>query len=386
MKKLDGYSIMIVGKYFETQDDFINVMAVSKKFRELCDRYHFNPISLTQKTLHLFVRLQTLYLYTKLDDFLQGVNNYVICYRVDYKEYLDIKGKHLHKNLKFLHIEFSMYDDQLPFDSSNEVNQVGYYAFSWCVDNRVELKKNIKMLSPRSFSDSGIKELLIHSNINFLPVSCFKNCCLLSKIELPNTIGEIKSFCFSNCVALRTIDIPEGVSSIGMCAFKECISLSQIQIPKTLNTLNERVLFHCASLTCVTLPSALTRIKTGCFSGCSNLRKIVFNHNNKIEFAVPLWMKEVFEGNGFVVQNVKYTKDDRILNGNLVPLGVTAVEKYCFAGMPSLTKVVFPETVTKIGKGCFAYTDYLQSVVFPSSLVILGKNCFTEKVRSLWYW
>ena len=36
--------LMIVGKYFETNNDFINVIRVNKKYKELLEMYKFNPI------------------------------------------------------------------------------------------------------------------------------------------------------------------------------------------------------------------------------------------------------------------------------------------------------------------------------------------------------
>ena len=37
--------MMIVGKYFKTNKDFINVMKLTKKYHDLTQMYHFNPIS-----------------------------------------------------------------------------------------------------------------------------------------------------------------------------------------------------------------------------------------------------------------------------------------------------------------------------------------------------
>ena len=36
--------MMIVGKYFETNNDYINVMKVCKRYEQLTQMYHFNPI------------------------------------------------------------------------------------------------------------------------------------------------------------------------------------------------------------------------------------------------------------------------------------------------------------------------------------------------------
>ena len=51
--------IMIVGKYFKSNKDFINVMKVCKKYKELVLMYKFNPIS----DISLFENIQTLHFY-----------------------------------------------------------------------------------------------------------------------------------------------------------------------------------------------------------------------------------------------------------------------------------------------------------------------------------
>ena len=52
-------SMMIIRKYFTTNEDFINIMKVAKKYQDLVKMYHFNPISDTS----LFVTMETQYFY-----------------------------------------------------------------------------------------------------------------------------------------------------------------------------------------------------------------------------------------------------------------------------------------------------------------------------------
>ena len=54
-------AMMIIGKYFETNDDYINVMKVCKKYHDLVRMYHFNPIS----ECELFENMQTQHFYHK---------------------------------------------------------------------------------------------------------------------------------------------------------------------------------------------------------------------------------------------------------------------------------------------------------------------------------
>ena len=56
-------SMMIVGKYFETNNDFINMMKVTKKYHDLVKMYHFNPID----ECELFENMESQYFYKPQD-------------------------------------------------------------------------------------------------------------------------------------------------------------------------------------------------------------------------------------------------------------------------------------------------------------------------------
>ena len=55
--------LMIIGKYFKTNKDFINIMKVNKKYKELVLMYKFNPIS----DISLFENIETQHFYNKED-------------------------------------------------------------------------------------------------------------------------------------------------------------------------------------------------------------------------------------------------------------------------------------------------------------------------------
>ena len=52
--------MMIIGKYFKSNNDYINVMKVNKKYHDLVKMYHFNPIN----DYELFSKMQTQPIYT----------------------------------------------------------------------------------------------------------------------------------------------------------------------------------------------------------------------------------------------------------------------------------------------------------------------------------
>ena len=51
--------MMIIGKYFKSNNDYLNVMRLSKIYEKLTQTYHFNPIS----DFSLFENIETQYLY-----------------------------------------------------------------------------------------------------------------------------------------------------------------------------------------------------------------------------------------------------------------------------------------------------------------------------------
>ena len=73
--------MMIIGKYFESNNDFINVMKVSKKYHDLTQMYHFNPIS----DYSLFENMETQYFYTDYDVMKKkkGMEKYICWFRHD---------------------------------------------------------------------------------------------------------------------------------------------------------------------------------------------------------------------------------------------------------------------------------------------------------------
>lgn len=63
-------------KYFESCRDFVNVMRVCKRYHDLIQMYHFNPIS----DWRLFENMETQDLYGEKDRKKEGLKKYVYWY------------------------------------------------------------------------------------------------------------------------------------------------------------------------------------------------------------------------------------------------------------------------------------------------------------------
>ena len=100
---------------------------------------------------------------------------------------------------------------------------------------------------------------------------------LVTKIQIPNVIAEVKAYTFYNCKSLTSIEIPDSVTSIGSEAFRNCISLTSIEIPDSVTDIGDWAFGWCNSLTSVTIGGNVTSIGDEAFSGCENLTSITFN-------------------------------------------------------------------------------------------------------------
>lgn len=108
--KLSVDYIMIIGKYFKSNNDFINLIKVNSKFKNLNKMYFFNPIS----DCSMFKNIQTQHFYKYEDIFYRNRNMYQYVYWIEeylIKEYLNlidsskciVKNVVINKLLKYLY-------------------------------------------------------------------------------------------------------------------------------------------------------------------------------------------------------------------------------------------------------------------------------------------
>ncbi|KAL7714308.1 Leucine rich repeat containing protein BspA family protein [Entamoeba marina] len=248
-KQLDSYSILICSKYFTKEQDFINIICVNSKFQETTEKLRFNPIPI--KSLTLFPKIQTQYLYDESDMKIVGVDNYEILYEVNYDQCFKFKGD----NIKYRHVIYTC-DNRLKYGDTIPINitDLGDNCFSDCASLlSINLSTTITKLGHRSFN----------------------NCTSLISITLPSTITSLNYYCFENCSSLTSIDLPPTLTELSYGCFTNCRSLKFVNLPPKLNILRDWCFMRCSSLTSIDLPSSLKEFGESCFYDCSQLKRII---------------------------------------------------------------------------------------------------------------
>ena len=70
--RLDNYCLFIASRYFDTLEDHINFVFVSKRLRYNMEKFHYNPISVNAETMKFFLNTQTQHVYNDKDEFCEG--------------------------------------------------------------------------------------------------------------------------------------------------------------------------------------------------------------------------------------------------------------------------------------------------------------------------
>ena len=87
--KLGCYDLMIVAKYFNSTQDYINLELSTPKAKDMMHRFKFNAIPLDTFNINFFDTVETLHLYSRGDNHFKEKEYYkrIIWYEVTYSEF-----------------------------------------------------------------------------------------------------------------------------------------------------------------------------------------------------------------------------------------------------------------------------------------------------------
>ena len=322
--------VMILGKYFEENKDFINVMKVCKKYKELVEMYHFNPIS----DISLFKQIETQHFYKKEDviNKKDKLFQYIYWFGVNYDKIISSKkNNEIYKDVIF-NKECLKSEDikNNNFIVPEGITRIGNKCFNnYSILTNIQLPSNLKELGSNSFEKTNITTITIPESVTKFGYGCFNKCTQLTNVQLPPNLKEL-SLALLSQTNIKSIIIPEGVTKINEMSFLLCTQLSYVQLPSTLKEIQGNV-FSKTKITTIRIPEGVTRIGHWCFCDCLQLKNI-------------------------------------ILPSSLIEIGHNALSN------TSITFIKIPQNVNKIGESCFNFCNKLNLIeLYNPDLLILDK-------------
>ena len=219
----------------------------------------------------------------------------------------------------------------------DSVTSIGRYAFSSCSSlTSVVIGDSVTSIGEDAFSACSsltsvyITDIEAWCNISFKDffanplsngASLYLNNELVTDLQIPNTITEIKEYAFCGS-SLTSVEIPDSVTSIGYCAFFSCSSLTSVVIGDGATNIGGSAFSSCSSLTSVVIGDSITSIGENAFYNCDSLTEIV------------------------------------------IPDSVRYIGRYAFESCSSLANITLSNSVSKIDILAFRYCSSLTSVYY----------------------
>lgn len=207
----------------------------------------------------------------------------------------------------------------------------------------------------------------------------------LKSIIIPSQIKQIASSAFRDCTALTSITFNEGLLSIGSMGFYNC-GFSSISLPLSLTTLESQC-FDNSNLNSIYIPKNVSSIGSFLLNRCSNLYQIEVDANNQtydsgngsnciIEKATRKLIAGCVDTVLSDSSNVKIIGSNAFGDGQspmeiTIPATVEEIEDHAFEVMGGLIVTVEATTPPRIGMSPFGMYP---TIYVPSSAYDLYKT------------
>lgn len=286
--------MMVIGWYLDTFKDHVNLMRVCKEYKDLNERYLFNPIddyedffpkkqtlrvSNPRRYRHIFNKTYYAYdimsdvKYSETDSFAFGDDYDNVHFRKDvYGDMMEpedfMASVMTNKDADSWYVgqDPGYYKQGRTIYMNDLITRMFPKTFKkWDVDiDTFILSKRLKSIPEQAFKKTSIKDIAIPDSVTSIGKEGFSECSQMTNITLPTSLVEICKDSFSDCKGLTSVVIPEGVTRIGSGCFALCDFLQDVSFPNSLKAIKHDAFLMCA-LTTITLPEGLTELGENCF-------------------------------------------------------------------------------------------------------------------------
>lgn len=260
------------------------------------------------------------------------------------------------------------------------LESVGADAFDGCEGLTEAVCAGPTRLGDGVFADCvRLRRVSLGEGMTVIPAAAFEGCSLLSEIDLPSTLTELRVGSFKGCSSLLSCPLPFGVTYVPREAFSGCSSL--LTVGNGALHVGERAFRGCSSLRAVAVDEA---VPEGAFLGCSSLETLVLGP------AVSGIGRDAFHG-AIDLRAVEFPAaleyigpsafEGCSLEAVQLPLRLSVVADNAFRACEELRSVVVSPSVTQIQAGAFANCLSLELVAFFGKAPSIAPRAFLNDDR-----
>lgn len=280
-----------VGKYFKEYKDFANLSCVNKKYRNVTEKYSFNPIEICNRIdAANFKNINTYRIYAGQKFNLDlNVNKQIFevgTFGIDkFKKMLENNG--IGPNEKVWKKEvFPLGDGEvndtstfpmgikLVLTNRNTGKQIIFlfefgnlsliwsfqkeYSFKSEYSHYIQFMSVIRKLKPEN--PEKIKIRIDYEDIK--------------KVVIPFKVRDVRDNSFECNTQLELVEFGKDINSIGASAFECCKNLKHVIFKGEVKGIEKEAFANCFTLEEIKFPEGLTFIGCGCFKNCRSLQRV----------------------------------------------------------------------------------------------------------------
>lgn len=282
------------------------------------------------------------------------------------------------------------------------VTTIGNCAFLGATQvTSVSIPNTVDSIAERSFSYSGIKNLIISSNIKVIAEQAFEFCSSLQSIDVSTGYFTIGKHAFFGCFNLSSIKVDIGNKAydsrnncnaiIESSTNKLILGCKNTIIPNDVETIGYGAFAYCTGLTSINIPNSVTSIESTAFSGCKNLKTLLIPRSVKsiggycpffectsLDQIVVDKENPYFDSRDNCNAILETATNELVLGckSTIIPQTTNKIGDWAFGGCTGLTEIVIPYGVKEIGSSSFNCMDNLAKVTIPASVTTIGDCAF----------
>ena len=266
---------------------------------------------------------------------------------------------------------------------NKNVNKIGDRAFINCKDISLFTINNssVTSIGAYAFSGTGVKNVLLSNDIEFIGVGAFKDCSKLEQIKFDGTMaqwnniycgGDINAIisCLDGVLGNDTVYVASNgleyvvnddkvsctITGIGTYKGSQVVIGEYIDGSR-VTAIGTGAFEGCEKITDIVLPDSISDILAYAFAGCKSLKSI----------NIPDGV-EIIGDHSF--QNCVSLKSVEL------PKGLTKILEYSFYNCSSLNGIEIPENVITIGSSAFEKCSSLEVVSISKNLTYIESGAF----------
>lgn len=251
---------------------------------------------------------------------------------------------------------------------------LGAFAFSGSGITRFEFGKNVALREIASGAFSGcvnLASVIVPSGVRTVCENAFMGVAVKS-ITLPDSVVTVEKGSFANASKLENVTFGRNLTAIGNEAFKDCKVLSRLEIPDSLVSIGEKAFAGCTNkLQYVSIGENVTTIGKEAFANANSLTELRFNAKKATDFTAD---NCVFQRAGVSTTGLKVYVGSKVRR---IPAYMFNA-KSATSDAPKITEFNFGNdtSCTQIGAYAFAYCDKLRTMIIPVNVSGIGENAF----------